>query len=111
MTCKDCKFFVQGEGHSGTCQKRPFRKCKSGQIVKKPDGTPIKFVVFWGTSAWKKNFERKDTNFIRPHLMSLTDLILHFGKTKQTQNISLKDRRKSRIRERRKARKENEQSK
>jgi hypothetical protein len=39
--------------------------------------------------------------------MSLTALILLFGKAKQTQNISRKGRRKSRIKG--KARKENEQ--
>lgn len=61
MTCKDCKFFVQGEGRSGTCQKRPYRKHKTGQIAKKADGTPITFVVFWGTQACKIYFERKDT--------------------------------------------------
>ena len=61
MTCKDCKFFVQGEGKSGSCSKHPYRKHKSGQIVKKPDGTPIPFVVFWGNQACKINFERKDT--------------------------------------------------
>lgn len=61
MTCKDCRFFVQGEKRSGTCQKRPFRKHKGGQIAKKPDGTPMKFVVFWGTNACKKHFEKKYT--------------------------------------------------
>lgn len=59
MTCKDCKFFVQGGGHSGTCKKRPFRKHKTGQIAKKHDGTPMQFIVFWGTQACKKHFERK----------------------------------------------------
>ena len=61
MICKDCKFFVQAEGRSGSCSKRPYRKYKSGQIAKKPDGTPIKFVVFCGTQACKIYFERKDT--------------------------------------------------
>lgn len=59
--CKDCKFFVQSKGRSGSCSKRPYAKHKSGQIVKKPDGTPIKFIVFYGTQACKKYFERKDT--------------------------------------------------
>ena len=61
MTCKDCKFFIQGEGRSGNCSKKPYRKHKSGRIAKKHDGTPIKFVVFWGTQACKSCFERKDT--------------------------------------------------
>ena len=61
MTCKDCKFFVQGEGRRGTCQKRPYCKHKTRQLARKADGTPIKFVVFWGTQACKKHFERKDT--------------------------------------------------
>lgn len=59
-TCIDCKYFVQGEGRGGSCSKRPYRKYKSGQIAKKPDGTPIKFVVFWGTKACKKHFESED---------------------------------------------------
>lgn len=62
MTCKDCKFFVRGEGHSGTCQKRPYKKFKNGQPYRKADGTPITFVVFTGTLACKKYFERSDDN-------------------------------------------------
>jgi hypothetical protein len=61
MTCKDCKFFVQGEGRSGTCQKKPYRTHKTRQIAKKADGTPIKFIVFCGTNACKRWFERRDT--------------------------------------------------
>ena len=62
MSCKDCKYFIQGKGHSGSCEKMPYHKHKGGQIAKKADGTPIKRVVFWGTNACKKYFERKDEN-------------------------------------------------
>lgn len=58
-TCKDCKFFVQSEGRSGTCLKKPYRKFKCGQIYKHLDGTPVKFVVYCGTQACKKYFEAR----------------------------------------------------
>jgi hypothetical protein len=61
MTCKDCKFFVQVEKHRGTCMKKQFKTHRSGQIQRKPDGTPYPFIVFWGTNACKRWFERKDT--------------------------------------------------
>ena len=60
MTCKDCKNFMQGKGRSGTCLKKPYCRARNGQLYKKSDGTPIKFFVFWGTPACKKNFERKE---------------------------------------------------
>ena len=62
MTCVECKFFVQGEGRSGTCLKKPYRKHRSGQLQRRSDGTPIKFVVFWGTLACKTYFERRNEN-------------------------------------------------
>lgn len=60
-TCKDCKFFVQGEGKSGSCSKKQYATHRSGHVQKKPDGTPLPFVVFQGTNACKRWFERKDT--------------------------------------------------
>jgi hypothetical protein len=59
MTCKDCKFFVQGEGRGGVCQKKPYRQSRNGQVYKKPDGTPIEFVTYVGTPACKKYFEKR----------------------------------------------------
>lgn len=61
MTCKDCKFFEQREGRSGTCMKKQYATHRGGRIQRKGDGTPIKFVVFCGTNACKRWFERKDT--------------------------------------------------
>ena len=45
MTCKECKFFVQGERHSGTCMKKQYATHRSGQIQRKPDGAPYPFVM------------------------------------------------------------------
>lgn len=39
MTCKDCKFFVQGEGKIGTCKKRPYVSDRRGGI-QRIDGKP-----------------------------------------------------------------------
>lgn len=59
MTCKDCKFFVQTEKHRGTCMKKQYATHRSGQMQKKPDGTPYLFVVFWSRNACKEHFERR----------------------------------------------------
>lgn len=58
MNCKDCKFFVQGEGKSGTCQKRPYFSARGGrpQIIQ---GKPRKFITFGSSNACKTYFERK----------------------------------------------------
>ena len=61
MTCKDCKFFVQGERRLGTCMKHPYSKSRYGHIYKNNDGTPIKFYVSCNRDACKEHFERKDT--------------------------------------------------
>ena len=42
MTCKDCKFFVQGEGRSGGCSKKQYATHRSGHVQRKSDGTPDK---------------------------------------------------------------------
>lgn len=60
-TCKDCKFFVQGERHSGTCLKKPYAKSKGGHTYKTPDGKPIKFCVQWSRISCKEHFERRET--------------------------------------------------
>ncbi len=51
-TCKDCKFFVQDEGHRGTCQKRPFVSTRQGK-VQMIGGKPRTLFVWWGTNACK----------------------------------------------------------
>lgn len=62
MKCKDCKFFVQGERHSGTCLKQPYQKSRYETIYRKKDGTPYTYYVTWGKNACKQNFERKEDN-------------------------------------------------
>lgn len=52
MTCKDCKYFVQGTGHSGTCEKKPYVSNRNGtpQIVQ---GKPRKLVIYWAHNICK----------------------------------------------------------
>lgn len=52
MTCKECRYFVQGEGKSGTCKKIPFRKTKRGNL-QEIYGKPRKFVIYWSHMACK----------------------------------------------------------
>lgn len=56
-TCKDCRYFIQGERKSGTCEKSPFRRTKRG-TVQKINGKPRKFVIYWSHRACKM-FERR----------------------------------------------------
>ena len=55
-TCKDCRFFVQGEGKSGTCEKRPYVSTRQGtvQIIK---GKPRRLMLY-GTKTACKMFEK-----------------------------------------------------
>jgi hypothetical protein len=50
MTCKDCKFFVQGKGKSGTCEKRPYVSDRRGGI-QKIDGKPRLRYIYWKSNA------------------------------------------------------------
>ena len=52
MECKNCKYFIQGEGHYGTCQKKPFVYTRQGgiQII---NGKPRVLVVAWSHKACK----------------------------------------------------------
>ena len=52
MECKQCRYFVQGEGHSGTCQKRPYVTTRQGrvQII---NGKPRVLVLSWSHTACK----------------------------------------------------------
>lgn len=59
--CKDCKFFVQGERRSGTCEKSPYVTTRDGR-PQTIQGKPRKKYVSWGTNACKQYFERKDEN-------------------------------------------------
>ena len=61
MTCKDCRFFIQGEGRGGTCEKRPFVTQRDGrpQII---NGKPRKLYISWGKTACKTFFEGREEN-------------------------------------------------
>ena len=50
--CKDCNFFIQGIGKSGTCKKRPYVSTRQGgvQIV---NGKPRKLIVYQAKPACK----------------------------------------------------------
>ena len=58
MTCKECRFFIQGEGRGGTCEKKPFATAKNGRphII---NGRYVTRYISWGTPACKTFFERR----------------------------------------------------
>lgn len=51
-TCKDCRFFIQGEGHSGTCKKKPYVSTRQGK-VQMINGKPRKLMLYWAKTACK----------------------------------------------------------
>lgn len=57
MECKQCRYFVQGEGHSGTCQKRPYVTTRQGR-VQMINGKPRVLFVRWSHTACKM-FEKE----------------------------------------------------
>lgn len=61
MTCKDCRFFIQGEGRCGTCEKIPFAKGKCGRVYV-VNGEKKKYYVHWSKPACKTFFERSKTD-------------------------------------------------
>ena len=56
-TCKECEFFIQGQGRSGTCKKRPYIGNRRGgiQLI---NGKPRPLVLYWAKKACKM-FKRK----------------------------------------------------
>lgn len=56
MTCKECRFFIQGIGKSGTCEKRPYVRAKRGgiQII---NGKP-RILIVWHSKNACKMFEK-----------------------------------------------------
>ena len=52
MTCKECRYFVQGEGKSGTCKKRPYVSTRQGG-VQMINGKPRILFVYHGKTACK----------------------------------------------------------
>lgn len=58
-TCKDCEFFVQGDGKGGTCKKRPYMLARNGE-VKLYGGEPMARYIYWSSTVCKE-FERRKT--------------------------------------------------
>ena len=58
MTCKDCRFFIQGEGRGGTCEKKPYATGKCGRVYV-INGVKKKYYVHWSKPACKTFFERR----------------------------------------------------
>ena len=52
MICKNCEYFIQGKGHSGTCKKRPYVSTRSGG-VQMINGKPRVLVVSWSHKGCK----------------------------------------------------------
>jgi hypothetical protein len=50
MTCKDCRFFIQGNGKSGTCEKRPYVSTRQGKVQMIHD-KPRRLYVYWSKTA------------------------------------------------------------
>ncbi len=57
--CKECRFFVQGNGHSGICEKRPYVSTRSGG-VQMINGKPRVLIVNWARKACKMFDKRGD---------------------------------------------------
>lgn len=51
-TCKECRFFIQGKGRSGTCEKKPYVLTRQRR-VQKINGKPRPLYVSWGHTACK----------------------------------------------------------
>lgn len=50
--CKECRFFVQGKGRSGTCKKRPYVSTRQGRVQMIND-KPRELVLNWSHTACK----------------------------------------------------------
>lgn len=70
-TCKECRYFIQGKGHSGTCEKRPYVSTRQG-TVSMGNGKPRKLYVTWGKNACKL-FERGDSEMVVPDKIYTVD--------------------------------------
>lgn len=56
-TCKECRYFIQGEGKSGICEKKPYVSTRQG-MVEMINGKPRKLIIYWAKTACKM-FERR----------------------------------------------------
>ena len=52
MICKECKFFIQVKGKSGTCKKRPYVSTRQGG-VQMINGKPRKLYIYCSKMACK----------------------------------------------------------
>lgn len=52
MECKSCRHFIQGDGHRGTCRKKPYVTSRQGGVAK-INGKPRQLVVHWSHKACK----------------------------------------------------------
>lgn len=51
-TCKNCRFFIQGDGKSGTCAKKPYVGDRRGG-VQMINGKPRPLYIYWSKTACK----------------------------------------------------------
>lgn len=49
-TCKECRFFIQGEGRGGVCEKKPYMLTRQGR-VHMINGKPIPRYIQWSRIA------------------------------------------------------------
>lgn len=59
-TCKECRYFIQGKGHSGRCEKWPYVRTKWGTIAK-INGEPRPLIIYWSHNACKTFEKKKNT--------------------------------------------------
>ena len=57
-TCKDCRYFIQGDKKGGTCEKRPYVSTRQGG-VQTINGKPRKLYIYCSKTACKL-FEKYD---------------------------------------------------
>lgn len=57
-TCKDCRYFIQGDKKGGTCEKRPYVSTRQGG-VQTINGNPRKLYIYGSKTACKM-FEKYD---------------------------------------------------
>lgn len=51
-TCKECRFFIQGEGKSGSCERKPYVLTRQRR-VRMIDEKPIPLYIQWSKIACK----------------------------------------------------------
>ena len=51
-TCKECRFFIQGKGKGGSCERKPYVLTRQ-HCVRMIDGKPIPLYIPWSKIACK----------------------------------------------------------